>query len=250
MRHITFANEYYQASAAQLVRSSRSFALTSNVYTQADLPASFYSQHQKHFQESRGFGYWIWKPFIILKYLEESPIGEVVLYTDAGCEFINDPHLLLPTLKYQDVVPFELFDITEDKWTKHEVFQELRVASEIRNTWQRCSGYILLRNTNNSRQLIKEWYTLCSRFDLVNDITKYRKLIYHHRHDQSLFSVLTKLEGLQAYPDPSNHGILHPGRQDLSYYPTIINNHRKNNLPIGRKIKRSIIPKLSRIFGI
>ena len=40
-------------------------------------------------QEVRGFGYWIWKPQILLQCLQQMEYGDILLYTDAGCH-INE----------------------------------------------------------------------------------------------------------------------------------------------------------------
>lgn len=33
----------------------------------------------------RGFGYWCWKPYIILKSLEKIKDGDILVYADTGC---------------------------------------------------------------------------------------------------------------------------------------------------------------------
>lgn len=45
-------------------------------------------------QEVRGFGYWIWKPQILLQCLQQMEYGDILLYTDAGCH-INEVCLIL-----------------------------------------------------------------------------------------------------------------------------------------------------------
>ena len=37
----------------------------------------------------RGFGYWIWKPQVILQSLRMMDKGDVLLYADAGCVLNN-----------------------------------------------------------------------------------------------------------------------------------------------------------------
>ena len=39
----------------------------------------------------RGYGLWIWKPFIVKKVFEVFPDCELILYLDAGCELNNNP---------------------------------------------------------------------------------------------------------------------------------------------------------------
>ena len=41
-------------------------------------------------EKKRGFGYWIWKPYFVLKVLEESNFGDIVNYVDIGCHIIGE----------------------------------------------------------------------------------------------------------------------------------------------------------------
>jgi hypothetical protein len=63
-----------------------------------------------------------------------------------------------------------------------------------------------------------------------------------HRHDQSIFSVLTKKYNLLAYRDPSQWG-----NKDIktykstSFYPQIIVSTRQRNISLSRKIKNILL---------
>ena len=49
----------------------------------------FWNQHGDFINKnSKGYGYWIWKSYIIFKYVqEEMNEDDILLYMDAGCTF-------------------------------------------------------------------------------------------------------------------------------------------------------------------
>ena len=38
----------------------------------------------------RGAGFWLWKPWLVLRQLQKMAEGELLLYTDAGMLFVGD----------------------------------------------------------------------------------------------------------------------------------------------------------------
>lgn len=47
----------------------------------------FWPKHSRFINSNpRGYGYWLWKPYIILKQLELLNDGDILFYADCGCE--------------------------------------------------------------------------------------------------------------------------------------------------------------------
>ena len=47
----------------------------------------FWLKHKNFIEKhKRGYGYWLWKPYIIMQQLENMGEGDVLFYADAGCE--------------------------------------------------------------------------------------------------------------------------------------------------------------------
>ena len=56
------------------------------VWTENDLDEDFrVKMKDRLISGSRGYGYWCWKPQIVLQLLREMKDGDVLLYADAGC---------------------------------------------------------------------------------------------------------------------------------------------------------------------
>ena len=59
-----------------------------NGYTALDLQDDNYfaSKHAEFINKNRrGFGYWLWKPYLIKKNMDAMEDGDILLYSDSGC---------------------------------------------------------------------------------------------------------------------------------------------------------------------
>jgi hypothetical protein len=67
------------------------------------------------------------------------------------------------------------------------------------NTPQHQGGTILFNICNKTRTLVNEWYELSSDYHNIDDspsISENLNSFVEHRHDQSIFSLLTKKHNL------------------------------------------------------
>lgn len=82
---ITYADVRYKESLKRLRRQARASGLFDKVvaYTPADLPPAISGSSLMAFP--RGGGYWVWKPYLIVRTLAEAAEGDVVYYMDSGC---------------------------------------------------------------------------------------------------------------------------------------------------------------------
>jgi hypothetical protein len=54
-------------------------------YTLKDLDKNFIDKHTKFIENnSRGYGYWIWKPYIILQTMEKLNYNDIIIFSDSG----------------------------------------------------------------------------------------------------------------------------------------------------------------------
>ena len=72
------------------------------------------------------------------------------------------------------------------------------------NTRQRQAGSIMILNNKKTRELIDNWYTLSSQYHFIDDTPSIIKNICgfkEHRHDQSIYSLLTKKYNIYSNVD-------------------------------------------------
>jgi hypothetical protein len=219
----------------------------------ATLSSDFKYAHSAILNEVRGAGYWLWKPYCILTALNQVTDGDFVMYADSASHFIRsaDPLFALPESTGQDVIPFSL-ELPEAHWTKRDAFvlmdcdhQGFELGS------QRLASFILARKSSQSIAFFQEYLSYCSDHRILTDIQNTCDLPNYpgfrdHRHDQSVFSLLSKKLGLSAFRDPSQWGNSQMSMFPNSNYPQLIEHTRQKSpkqATLSYKLKRFFFPK-------
>jgi len=205
MIFITFGSHGgYIDAAVRLTNQANTFQLfTNNIaytgkYLQLDKP--FWKQHG-HFikNNKRGFGYWIWKPYLILKTINQMKDGDILLYLDCGCELdFSEKKYLIEYIEIvkQDKLMACYTTHIEKLWNKQDLINNLDMNQEhYLITPQREAGAILLLVCDETRKLVEEWYATACNYSMIDDTPSIQPNYIEfkeHRHDQSIFSLLTK----------------------------------------------------------
>ena len=186
-----------------------------NIYNDKNLidESEFWNKHSNFIlNNNRGYGYWIWKPYLNYKIINESNENDIIVYADAGCEInINCKEKLneyVNILKKSDtpIIVFEMPQHLEKAWTKKDTLIYLDCDTDnIINTGQIYATWFMYRNCNHTRKIINEWYDICSNnYYLIDDSpsvnSNYPEFI-ENRHDQSIFSLLCKKYGCIKFND-------------------------------------------------
>jgi len=181
-------------------------------YGRKDLDREFRNRNRSILGARVGAGYWLWKPYFIKRALELLNQGDFLLYCDSGSHFIDriDPLIAVAIQTEQPIIPFELVHL-EKHYTKRDALILMGCdAPRFTETRQRLAGCILIRKSPFAETFVDEFLGLAEDPRLISDAPSTRGSEYPdfvaHRHDQSIFSLLTKRYGLDAYRDPSQFG--------------------------------------------
>lgn len=214
---VTFGGGMYRwrRAAQRIARevSPASPSLETLVATERSLPTSFRTEHADILRSGRGYGYWIWKPYLLLRALDQSrPRG--VVYLDAGSTVnLSTPEARKRWADYvehaEDVGgTFFQMDLTEEAWTKPELLEHLALDEPDRRSGQIMGGHLFLHNRRDARELLQQWYAMCClrAYCFLDDSRWDPELapgpFVEHRHDQSILSCLIKANGQPgAIPD-------------------------------------------------
>ena len=154
--------------------------------------------------DSRGFGYWCWKPAILHHYLSESSLNaHAVMFLDAGCHLNDTAQSLQRLHEYERIaastgnVFFALREHSQGDWISSETAAYLGMTEEASQLPQVVSGSFILRNDDDNRKLVNSWLELSQ----VDDGQLLMGGSENHRHDQSLLSHLVYEAGLDPLPD-------------------------------------------------
>jgi hypothetical protein len=214
--------KYYINYADKNFQSKQGFALTMakllggfdkvTGYSKKDIDDDFYNKHKNILNQSRGGGFWLWKPYLILKKLEEINNGDYLFYSDSGAFFLkNISHLIIELNKSsQCIMAFEL-PLIESQWTKKELIINMKCDSELyTNSNMIMAGFQLIKKSNRSVAFYKDFLDYACNIvnidDSRNPLVKQSDDFIDHRHDQSIFSLLYKKYKLKPFKDATQFG--------------------------------------------
>jgi hypothetical protein len=168
-------------------------------YSFDDIDDVFKERNKRILSHWRGAGYWIWKPYLILKTLLTLDDEDILVYCDSAISFVSSIYPYINALNGS----FMLFSLcpnacVEAKFTKSDVFEKLKCLdnTNITSTQQLDASHSIWKKNENSINFLREWLALCEDYHLVTDdpsIEPNFPYFYDHRHDQSIMSCLGKL---------------------------------------------------------
>jgi hypothetical protein len=158
----------------------------------------FYEENKEILDNERGDGYWLWKPKIILDSLEKMEYGDVLVYTDAGDELLDN--ILYHIKNHVDTYDYYFTNWGGDRWyqkicTKRDCFILMGCDEEVyHNTPQMEAGFIIVKKTDQNITFINEYFYFCKNKNIITDIPNEYGENFHnwqfHRHDQSILTNL------------------------------------------------------------
>ena len=161
------------------------------------------------YMDVRGFGYWIWKPLIILDFIKKNPNLDYIVYLDAGVEFHYTEKSSKRFKEYIGVAEVKglcAFSTQSDKaFTKKKTLAIFNLEESEIEKPQIQSG-ILIFKREVAKTICSEWINLMRSENYQNLVDKSDSLIedenfIEHRHDQSLLSLLIKFKKIgHIYP--------------------------------------------------
>lgn len=204
---LTFASSNYKNTFTRIKTEAENcdFFDTITCLDEFDLPISYRIKHQIN-EQTRGYGYWIWKSYITHQLISKIPEGDILVYIDAGCSINSEgrkrfyDYIELLTNSNSSNLSFRT-NCPEKQYTKGDLFKYFHVEEndEIKNSAQLMATSFLMKKDRNSVDLTEKWFTLCHEFkNLVDDSPSSHPsdpIFISHRYDQSIFSILRKLHG-------------------------------------------------------
>ena len=207
IRFASFASSNMKPSLDRIRREAEAsrFFTSIHTYTEKDFDKDYWQKYKDRFlQNKRGYGYYMWKPYIVKRELESLADGDILVYLDSGCT-INararkrfDEYIELARHTDCGVVCFEQKGLPDRQWCKADLLQYAGALDDpaITETPQFWAGGHVTRKCALSVEFVGKWYDLChEHFNLITDepsvlpnLAGFRE----NRHDQSAFSVLLK----------------------------------------------------------
>lgn len=228
---ISFATNDLLKSAKRLMRQAKE----SNFYDQVIIitPDNLSKENKDKINffikkgKKRGYGYWFWKPLILLDLFKKINNEEIVHYLDIGfhinkmssqrykeyLNIINKRDKWLLAFQYNKLDNYFTSEVNfpvreEYKYTKGDVFQYFNCINnkKITHTAQFSAGNFMLKKNKKSEEFLLNWKDVFEKkFELIDDtesVVRNFPDFVENRHDQSIFSILCKknqIKSLSAY---------------------------------------------------
>lgn len=211
--------------AASMEKNGCNYA---EVWKLSDISDDFRNANKEIFYNERGAGcYWLFKPYIIYKSMLALNDGDMLIYSDAGVEFITPVNEIISRMDED----FFFFTNTHPQfhWTKLEVMIEMGMANPTICGGQAQASVIFIRVNQKTKDFIKQWLLWCQMPDLINDVKILPQLkeFQDHRHDQSILTNLIYKHGYKMHWWPTAYA--EHIRVEGDDYPVMFNHHRRRN---------------------
>ena len=195
---------------------------------------NFISENRAKKYTSKGFLWYTWKPWVLLRTIIDLKENEVFVYLDAGTEVPregkNNFKILIELARNNGTFFFRNPQIIRD-YTRPEVlgfFSSDTIDFDIN---QIAAGVLFIRNDFQTRELLREW----CRLSMFNNGYLFDDEGYvNHRHDQSVLSIIIQKYKFHVTDYPIWFPRIDYLSRELFFYPihTLRNSNKFSQLDI------------------
>lgn len=212
---LSFGTKEYYGSLKLLGMSSIGMVDKAILCTESSLDQNFISANEKIFSQPRGFGYWLWKPYLINEMFKYAQHGDMIAYCDSA-SVITSPlnNLFEMCEKNDDILLFENMNGSYDKpwinkdWTKIDCFNLMNCRGEKYTDGKQVdAAFQVYKKTEKTVKFVNEYLEFCQDENILTDAPNITgqnfESFIDHRHDQSVLSLLAIKYGVNLESCPS-----------------------------------------------
>lgn len=212
---ISFGSDwlYTRMAKVMLLRLKRNYNyIDTKIFTANDLDSDLLNYAVLH---KRGFGYWIWKPYIVKKSIDKLCDGDILLYIDARSGIPESRISWLDNLikeNQTDFVAWQLVTPEQSRTTADLLsLMNIKIDSSIATSGQFAATFFALRVGPLTRKIVSSWYDIIKENNFFcrdeETFLSNHSSFVQNRYDQSVLSILLKkyeLIGLRIYRIPES----------------------------------------------
>lgn len=224
---LNYANGNFLKS--QFKNSQSGIAAGFNVVYQmgaADIESQFSIAHSDILSQKRGAGYWLWKPYFINRILNTLSETDILFYADSGSIFLRRMEPIFQAIRSEPsgIIGFRLAgNHIEKEYTKRDLLKYMDMISpEYTDTPQRMASFICFRGTDDAKRIVSQYLEAATNPHFATDTPNKDGWVdpnfKGHRHDQSIWSLLTKKHNITILPDPTQWGVQHGENKEDDQY--------------------------------
>lgn len=209
---INYADRGYKEAQKRNSASGWQFGFDKVIeYNVSSIDDEFKLKNWNILSQPRGAGYWLWKPYIILKTMKESQPNDIIFYSDSGSHFMESVRPLFDICEKENIVIFGLPHVNRT-WIKMDAFYYMNlINTDAPNAGQVVGGHNLWKNIPVVRQIAEEWLHYSQDARIITDAPNTCGLknfpdFQDHRHDQAILSLIAYKHKIKLHKDPSQYG--------------------------------------------
>jgi hypothetical protein len=161
---------------------------------------------------SKGDGWCLWKPYVILESLKKIKKGEILIYMDSTDTFsFSIKNFLISHFQNSDILFCEMSESPNKNYTKRDTFHYMGCDSEeYWNSIQLEAGIIGIKKTKETIKIINEYLEYCKDPRIIKDtpnVSGKENLpgYVDHRYDQSILTNLKTKYSITASKSIRDH---------------------------------------------
>jgi hypothetical protein len=230
IKHHTFSDSRMTDAATKCVASALKFGCDSSVhFMPSHIEAKFKEDHAGILNQERGAGYWLWKPYFILKALNDADPLDIIVYTDAGVEFVADVNNLINEMD-SDIMVFGN-GWRHGDWCKGDVLLAMGAHDYVDHD-QCQASCVILRVTDYAKKFVGEWLRWGCNPNSIDDSPSFTancEGFREHRHDQAILTNLAIREGLTFNRWPAQYALRGNEKYNNKYGQVFLHLGLRNN---------------------
>ena len=211
---ITYAQDCCEMSKKRAVNQAIDVGKAdfAEAFDVSELSVPFQISHQNLLRHRKGAGYWLWKPYIILKtLLTKMNDGDLLIYHDARSYFIKDIGPLYKACMDAEPSVLTFHQPNEESmYSKRDAFILMGMDNPKvyqKKQTQRYSGLQVYMKSCTTIQFLMEYLAYSADRRIVSDDKNVMgkpnfEGFIENRHDQTVLSLLSKKWGILEMRDP------------------------------------------------
>lgn len=225
--YVTFSGADYDTTTERIVATAPMYGADKvTIYDDTWLrDHEFYELNSwlwKHHGGRKGYGWFAWKPLVILDALDRCAAGDLVLYSDADTFPVADLSPIYNIADRDGAMLFAAIWHQNDHWCKRDCFVVMGQDNE--KYYERQAGvarYMAFKKGPwKPRQFLMEWLTYCvnplaTTFDPCVLGLPERPGFKEHRTEQAIMTLLAHKYGYKLYREACDSGEPHPQDRHL-----------------------------------
>jgi len=197
-------------------------------WSKKNIPKHYQTATSPYILHRRGGGYWLWKPYVIYAEIQNIKENDILVYLDAGCEIQCSNQgkdvfrSYLNILEQDPIIAFE-YPASIGAWTNDATLRYFNVQPEaqILQESQVEAGCLIIKKCPESERIIQAWLDIATNhpalFSDDYNLETLRSEFIDHRHDQSILTLLLRLNNLKAFKRESNNPLRTSRTDDYLY---------------------------------